>query len=201
MQDLLVLSHEDYTQLRCELKTAGLDLCYTVQSVRPIHMRWSPERVYDEALLQQVTRRRPADPSYRLASVHCTRPGNWFWPDRLTVTFHAVGATQDRALQDYLATPLMRRQVQSSRESVIGAQVHTTPRVASIVRCATTPLVAGVAFNVTPAVWHLPGLYEWALRNRTVHNVEHLSLLSTALLLWWPIVSPVSQCPRLASGP
>jgi cytochrome c oxidase subunit 4 len=127
MQDLLVLSHEDFTQLRGELKTAGLDVCYTTQSARPIYRRWSSAGVHDVALLQQVARRRPTDASYRLASVRCTRPGNWFWPDRLSVTFHAVGATQDRALQEYLGSHPRYRQAQSRQESAGEAHLHTTP--------------------------------------------------------------------------
>jgi putative membrane protein len=74
------------------------------------------------------------------------------------------------------------------------------PCIAPVVRCLTRPPVACAAFTVTLAVWHVPGLYEWALRDRTVHNIEHLSFLSTALLLWWPIVSPLAQFPRLAAG-
>jgi hypothetical protein len=70
MQDLLVLSHEDYTQLRHELRAAGVDVCYTAQSARPIRRRWSSARLSDATLLAQVARRRPPDPSYRLASVN-----------------------------------------------------------------------------------------------------------------------------------
>jgi putative membrane protein len=33
-----------------------------------------------------------------------------------------------------------------------------------------------------------------------VHNIAHLSFLGTALLLWWPIVSPLAQFPRLSPG-
>lgn len=74
------------------------------------------------------------------------------------------------------------------------------PWVAPVVRWVTTPLVALVIFHGTVGLWHIPGLYEWALRDRTVHNVEHLAFLSTAVLLWWPIVSPVAQFPRLSWG-
>ncbi len=128
MQDLLVLNHEDYTHLRHELKTAGLDLCYTAESARPIRRRWSPEYLGDAALLAQVARRRPADPSYRVVSIRCTKPGNWLWPDQLTIAFHAVNATQDAALQDYLAAHPLCKRAQSSREPVAAAQDHATPK-------------------------------------------------------------------------
>jgi putative membrane protein len=76
----------------------------------------------------------------------------------------------------------------------------TTPCIAPVVRCLSRPLVACAAFTVPLAVWHVPALYEWALRDRTVHNIAHLSFLGTALLLWWPIVSPLAQFPRLPLG-
>jgi cytochrome c oxidase subunit 4 len=151
MQDLLVLSHEDFTELRGELKSAGLDVCYTTQAVRPIHRRWPSEGVHDAALQQQVARRRPADASYRLASVQCTRPGNWFRPDRLSVTFHAVGATQDRALQEYLAAHPMYRQAQRRQESAGEAPLHATP--ATYVQVALL-LALIMAFEV--ALLYLP---------------------------------------------
>lgn len=42
--------------------------------------------------------------------------------------------------------------------------------------------------------WHHPVLYQMALRNKWVHDLEHLLFFSTALLFWWPIVNPA---PRL----
>lgn len=104
MQELTLLSHDEYTGLRRALHEAGLDLCYSVQSARPIRMRWSPERLHEAGLMRAVAARRPADASFRLVSVRVSRPGNWRLPDQLTVTFHAVGASQDEALQRYLAT-------------------------------------------------------------------------------------------------
>lgn len=98
MQDLIVLSHEAFVQLKRELKAAGLDVCYSAESVRPIRMRWTPARLTDAAFLQQVGQRRPADPSYRLASVRCLTPGKRLWPAQLTVTFHAVSPVHDAAL-------------------------------------------------------------------------------------------------------
>lgn len=42
--------------------------------------------------------------------------------------------------------------------------------------------------------WHSPALYQLALREPGVHDVEHISFFLTALLFWWPIVNP---SPRL----
>jgi cytochrome c oxidase assembly factor CtaG len=42
------------------------------------------------------------------------------------------------------------------------------------------------------AVWylvHLPGFYDYALRNTWALNVEHALLISAGLLFWWPLFS------------
>lgn len=42
--------------------------------------------------------------------------------------------------------------------------------------------------------WHHPMLYQAALRNEWVHDLQHLLFFFTAMLFWWPIVNPA---PRL----
>jgi cytochrome c oxidase assembly factor CtaG len=42
--------------------------------------------------------------------------------------------------------------------------------------------------------WHHPALYQIALRNEWVHDLQHVLFFSTAVLFWWPIVNPA---PRL----
>jgi putative membrane protein len=76
----------------------------------------------------------------------------------------------------------------------------TLPVVAPVVRFFTHPLIAFVAFNLAFAAWHIPGLYEWALRDRTMHNLEHVTFLATAILMWWPLLSPLREYPRLTPG-
>ena len=40
--------------------------------------------------------------------------------------------------------------------------------------------------------------YEMALRSQPVHVFEHVTMLATALLAWWPTLGPLPQWPRLA---
>jgi cytochrome c oxidase assembly factor CtaG len=54
----------------------------------------------------------------------------------------------------------------------------------------THPIVCLVAFTVSNVTWHLPGLYELALRSEFWHDVQHVFFLSTGLLFWWPVVQP-----------
>ena len=61
--------------------------------------------------------------------------------------------------------------------------------------------VAGVAgcfviFNVVLAFWHLPPMYNLALANHSVHIAQHLMFIAAAVLMWWPITSPMPELPR-----
>jgi putative membrane protein len=74
------------------------------------------------------------------------------------------------------------------------------PACAAAVRWLTTPLLAAVIYNLVLTAWHIPGLYEWALRDRLVHNLEHVTFLLAALLMWWPLLSPTTVCRRRPPG-
>jgi cytochrome c oxidase assembly factor CtaG len=54
----------------------------------------------------------------------------------------------------------------------------------------THPVVCLVAFGVSTVAWHVPGLYELALRAELWHEVQHVCFLSTGILFWWPVVQP-----------
>jgi cytochrome c oxidase assembly factor CtaG/ferredoxin len=69
-------------------------------------------------------------------------------------------------------------------------------KVASFV---SHPAFCWSAFISINVAWHLPAMYELALRSPSWHRVEHFSFLSTALLFWWPIIQPhpwVASTPR-----
>jgi cytochrome c oxidase assembly factor CtaG len=55
---------------------------------------------------------------------------------------------------------------------------------------ATLPLVATVLHGLAIWVWHVPVVYEAALASVTVHRLEHVSFLLTAVLFWWALVWP-----------
>ena len=42
-------------------------------------------------------------------------------------------------------------------------------------------------------LWHLPALYNAALHNEGIHAVEHLSLLVTGTIFFWPIFTPLQS--------
>ena len=57
-------------------------------------------------------------------------------------------------------------------------------------RFLTHPLVCLLAFTVSNVAWHVPSLYELALRSEFWHDVQHICFLSTGMLFWWPVVQP-----------
>lgn len=61
----------------------------------------------------------------------------------------------------------------------------------------TRPAVAFILFNGILAIWHMPSLYDGALRYHDLHYLQHLMFFVTALLMWWPILSPTPDLPRL----
>jgi len=64
----------------------------------------------------------------------------------------------------------------------------------------TNPYVAWLAFIGNMLVWHLPACYDAALRNDSVHYLEHLCFLVTGIMFWWVIVQPYPGRPRVAYG-
>lgn len=64
----------------------------------------------------------------------------------------------------------------------------------------THPSVTFSLFSGFLIFWHVPRLYDLAVTNDTIHNLEHLSFLTTALLYWWPIIEPVPRHHKLRLG-
>ncbi len=64
------------------------------------------------------------------------------------------------------------------------------PALRRLGRAVSHPAVCWVAFVAGTWIWHLPALYELALRSPGWHQLEHACFLGTALLFWWPVVQP-----------
>lgn len=72
------------------------------------------------------------------------------------------------------------------------------PVAGSITRALTRPKVCFAAFNLVMAAWHLPVLYNLAMARHGIHILQHLMFLAAAVMLWWPILSPLPELPRLS---
>jgi len=65
-------------------------------------------------------------------------------------------------------------------------------------RWATRVTSCYLIFNVVIAVWHLPPVYNTAMAYHPVHIAQHLTFMVAAVLMWWPLLSPLPELPRLA---
>jgi putative membrane protein len=52
----------------------------------------------------------------------------------------------------------------------------------------TSPLTAWALHGLAIWVWHVPALYELAVRNEAVHALQHAMFVGTAALFWWGMV-------------
>ncbi|NIO10786.1 MAG: cytochrome c oxidase assembly protein [Deltaproteobacteria bacterium] len=76
------------------------------------------------------------------------------------------------------------------------APLLATPAIRKLGRFLAHPLVCLMAFSVSTVGWHIPSLYELALRSEWWHEVQHISFFGTGLLFWWPVVQPWPARPR-----
>jgi cytochrome c oxidase assembly factor CtaG len=53
------------------------------------------------------------------------------------------------------------------------------------------PVVAVVLYVGLMWLWHVPALYDAALRSGVVHVLEHVTFFSIGLLYWWHLLSPI----------
>jgi putative membrane protein len=72
------------------------------------------------------------------------------------------------------------------------------PLVRSVATWVTRPAHCFVLFNLVLAGWHLPPVYNLAMSHHAVHIVQHLMFIAAAVLMWWPIMSPLPELPRLS---
>lgn len=86
------------------------------------------------------------------------------------------------------------------RFSIDGIGPFLSSRVLrGVARFVSHPVFCWSAFISVNVAWHVPVMYELALRSPAWHRVEHFSFLTTALLFWLPIIQPrpwVARTPR-----
>lgn len=66
-------------------------------------------------------------------------------------------------------------------------------------RFLTRPLIALILFNGVLAAIHAPRVVELMVTNDGFHFVAHFALMAAAFVLWWPVLGPVPDLPRLSS--
>ena len=61
-------------------------------------------------------------------------------------------------------------------------------------------MVAFTVYSLSFTGWHLQPAYDLMMRNHAVHIVTHLQFMVTAMIMWWPILSPLPEFPRMSPG-
>jgi len=71
-------------------------------------------------------------------------------------------------------------------------------RAPRLVRLLFSPLICGSIFTLVISLWHMPYLYDWALRDKVVHVVEHVMFFGVSVLYWWPMLSRSKVAPPIS---
>lgn len=61
------------------------------------------------------------------------------------------------------------------------------------------PAVCWLAATLALIGWHIPAVFELALRRSWLHELEHACFLGSGLLFWWPVIQPwpsIARWPR-----
>lgn len=66
-------------------------------------------------------------------------------------------------------------------------------RVIGRLRVLTHPVVAIVVWGVNFYIWHVPALYQAALRHDLVHAVEHATFLAFGIAMWMALLGPLPK--------
>jgi len=72
------------------------------------------------------------------------------------------------------------------------------PALFAVARVLVNPGVAWLISTGAFLIWHIPALYNAAVLDARIHALEHLCFITTAILFWWPIYSPLPELPRLS---
>jgi putative membrane protein len=75
--------------------------------------------------------------------------------------------------------------------------IDALARPAWLARALTRPVPALGLYAIALVGWHLPRPYGAALETHGLHIVQHLSLIATAVLAWWPVLARSEAAPRL----
>jgi putative membrane protein len=73
--------------------------------------------------------------------------------------------------------------------------------VLPVLRVLARPVVALVLFNTVIAVSHIPSVVSAIVTTEAAHAVLHLALVLTAFLMWWPVIGPIPEIPKLSPFP
>ncbi len=72
------------------------------------------------------------------------------------------------------------------------------PALLALGRALTRPVTAFALFNVIFIGYHVPAVYGLAQESEPLHILGHLLFMTTGVITWWPVLSPLRELPPLA---
>jgi cytochrome c oxidase assembly factor CtaG len=91
--------------------------------------------------------------------------------------------------------PLLRGIPQSLARGVVSPFLRL-PVVRRFGHVVSNPAFCWLVATFALIGWHVPAVFELALRSDWLHKLEHASFLCAGLLFWWPVVQPWPSTPR-----
>jgi putative membrane protein len=72
------------------------------------------------------------------------------------------------------------------------------PPIRRVFRFFTRPLVALIVFNGVLLFTHWPAVVEASVGSEGIHLALHVLIVASALVMWWPVMSPLPEMPSLS---
>src|ERR1700678_2614227 len=91
--------------------------------------------------------------------------------------------------------PLLHGLPQFFARKIVGPVLRCS-LVRRLERIAGNPAFCWFAAAIALIGWHIPAIFELALRWPRLHQLEHACFLGAGLLFWWPVVQPWPSAPR-----
>jgi putative membrane protein len=70
--------------------------------------------------------------------------------------------------------------------------------VKPIFQLLTRPVIAFLLFSAVFVTAHFPAIFDLMCRDENFHIFLHLLFMAVGVLMWWPILSPIPEMPRLS---
>lgn len=134
----------------------------------------------------------------------------WAFFGSLLIFYLAVGSPLDQAGERFLLSAhMVQHQLLIYPAAILFlvgipdwllAPVTRRPHVRRSLAVLFHPITCFVVYVAVLTAWHMPALYDLALREKTIHVFEHIMFFGAALFFWWPLASPVREIPPIQPG-
>ncbi|MEC8419876.1 MAG: cytochrome c oxidase assembly protein [Verrucomicrobiota bacterium] len=135
----------------------------------------------------------------------------WFFLS-VTTFYLAVGSPLDAMGENFLFSAHMIQHnilmyvcplffLLSLPEDLVDKTFEKNPALEKIAKFIFHPIIAGLSFTLIFSFWHIGAFYEAAIRDKTIHMAEHLSMYFSSIAMWWPICGPSKRVAPMRFGP